>query len=132
MNIDTEPELILDGSTSANSQIREQLRELIEAGVLHPGEELPTVRCVAIGLGVPPSAVQAAYDELVRDGLLDSLEGAAPRVLARVVTQLPETWNYELTSLCHDFLSRTRASGFTRKEVLRMLRTLTESEERYE
>jgi DNA-binding transcriptional regulator YhcF (GntR family) len=132
MNIDTEPELILDGSTTANSQIREQLRELIEAGALHPGEELPTVRCVAVELGVPPSVVQAAYDELVRDGLLDSLEGAAPRVLAHDTTQQHETWNYELTALCHDFLSRTRASGFNHKEVLRMLRTLIESEDRHE
>lgn len=132
MKIDTEPELILDGRASADSQIREQLRELIEAGALHPGEELPTVRCVAVELGVPPGVVQAAYDELVREGLLDSLEGATPRVLAHEVTQLPETWNHELTSLCHDFLSRTRASGFTRKEVLRMLRTLTKSEDCHE
>jgi GntR family transcriptional regulator len=132
MNAETEPELILDGSASAPCQIREQLRDLIEAGALHPGEELPTVRCVSVELGVPPSVVQEAYDELVRDGLIDSLEGAAPRVLASAAAQSQETWNYELTSLCHDFLSRTRASGFTPKEVLRMLRTLTESEEHHE
>jgi DNA-binding transcriptional regulator YhcF (GntR family) len=132
MNTDIEPELVLDGSEPVPCQIREQLRELIHLGTLHPGEELPTVRSIAVGLGVPPSAVQEAYDDLAQEGLLDTVEGAAPRVLAGEDARRTRVDNRTLTALCHDFLSRTHSSGFTPKEVLRMLRTLTESEECHE
>jgi DNA-binding transcriptional regulator YhcF (GntR family) len=132
MNTEIDPELILDGSNPVPCQIRDQLRDLIKAGTLHPGEELPTVRSVAVGLGVPPSVVQEAYDELTQEGLLDAVECAAPRVLAHDGLLATQTYQQELATLCHEFLSRTHASGFTPKEVLQMLRTLTESEERHE
>src|SRR5262249_17946110 len=51
------------------------------SGALRPGEELPTVRAVAVGLAVNPHAVEQAYDRLERAGLLTWTDGGGgPRV----------------------------------------------------
>jgi DNA-binding transcriptional regulator YhcF (GntR family) len=132
MNAELEPELVLDGRETAPCQIRDQLRTMIQDGSLHPGEELPTVRAVAVGLGVPPGIVQEAYDDLASEGLLDPIERASPRVLAHAVAHGSEGRLSALTALCQEFMSRMQTCGFTSLHVLRMLRTLTEREERHE
>src|SRR2546423_5813378 len=102
---------------------------MIQDGSLRPGEELPTVRAVAVGLGVPPGVVQDAYDRLAGEGLLDPIERAGPRVLAYADAGHSEERLSALTSLCQEFLSRMQVCGFTTPHVLQMLRTLTEREE---
>jgi DNA-binding transcriptional regulator YhcF (GntR family) len=132
MNAELEPELVLDGRETVPCQIRDQLRTMIQEGSLHPGEELPTVRAVAVGLGVPPGIVQEAYDDLASEGLLDPIERASPRVLAHAIADHSEERHGALPALCQEFMSRMQACGFTTLHVLRMLRTLTEREECHE
>jgi GntR family transcriptional regulator len=74
------PELILDGGAPIWRQITKQIRQLILCGILKPGEELPTVRAVAVGLGVNPHAVEQAYRELEEAGLVQGANGGEPRV----------------------------------------------------
>src|SRR5262249_10284187 len=51
------PELVLEGGGTVWQQIEGQLRQFILSGALRAGEELPTVRAVAVGLAVNPHAV---------------------------------------------------------------------------
>ncbi len=78
----SDPELVLDGSAPVQQQIAAQICRLILGGVLRPGEELPSVRAVAVGLGVSPRAVEQAYERLERAGLVNGTEGCGPRVAA--------------------------------------------------
>jgi GntR family transcriptional regulator len=75
MNALCEPELVLHGGAALGQQIRDQLRAQIEAGRLRPGEPLPTVRAVAVQLAVNPNAVDRAYADLLREGLLSAEDG---------------------------------------------------------
>ena len=108
-----EPELVLDGGAPVGQQIEQQLRRLIRGGALLPGEPLPTVRHVAVGLSVSPALVERAYVRLERQGLLSREEGVV-RVLERPPGRL-ET----LQHLCREFLTEARAGGFSLAEVLR-------------
>jgi GntR family transcriptional regulator len=74
------PELVLDGAEPIAQQIEEQIRRLVLSGALLAGEELPTIRAVAVGLGVSPRAVERAYDQLEQAGLLSRAEGSGPRL----------------------------------------------------
>jgi GntR family transcriptional regulator len=74
------PELVLDGGTPISQQIEGQIRRLVRSGALRPGEELPTVRAVAVGLAVNPHAVEQAYDRLEQAGLVTRSDGSGPRV----------------------------------------------------
>jgi GntR family transcriptional regulator len=56
-------------------QIVEQVRIAVATGTLSPGAEMPSVRSLAERLLINFNTVAKAYGELVRDGVLESLQG---------------------------------------------------------
>ena len=63
-------------------QIVNQVKYLVAAGRLVPGDETPPIRKLAEQLLVNPNTVARAYRELERDGILTSRQGAGTRVSA--------------------------------------------------
>ncbi|MGC8517125.1 MAG: GntR family transcriptional regulator [Steroidobacteraceae bacterium] len=66
-------------------QILEQLRRLIAAGQLVPGERLPSVREVAAAHAINPMTVSRAYGLAETEGLLERLRGKGMVVAAQSV-----------------------------------------------
>lgn len=64
-------------------QIVQQVRQALLAGVLHPGDRLPTVKEVVSGLAINPNTVLKAYRELEHDGLVEGRQGVGTFVLRR-------------------------------------------------
>jgi GntR family transcriptional regulator len=64
-------------------QIVEQISRAIAAGVYQPGEALPSQRTLAVELRVNPNTVQRAFDELLRDGVIESRRGRGVFVVDR-------------------------------------------------
>ena len=56
-------------------QIIEQVRRAVASGLLKPGDQLPTVRDLAVELTVNFNTVSRAYMELQRDGIIVSGAG---------------------------------------------------------
>ena len=56
-------------------QIAQDIRQRVAAGVYRPGEALPSLRQLALGLSVNPNTVQRAYERLEREGLICSRRG---------------------------------------------------------
>ena len=56
-------------------QIVSGVQTAIESGVYKPGECLPSLRAMALDIGVNPNTVQRAYDALEREGTLESRRG---------------------------------------------------------
>jgi GntR family transcriptional regulator len=56
-------------------QIVDQVRLAVATGVLAAGETMPSVRALAEQLLINFNTVAKAYGELVRDGVLESLQG---------------------------------------------------------
>jgi GntR family transcriptional regulator len=119
MTMDTpnEPELVVDGGRPIPEQLEGQIRRQIVDGVLRPGDELPTVREVAVGLSVNPHAVEQAYGRLEQHGFLLAGDGCGPRV-AGVPGQ---TTRRELSDLCQEFVQRVSAEGYSMAEALQVL-----------
>lgn len=57
------------------TQIADNFRSQIRAGVLAPGEKLPSVRELASELAINPNTIQRAYRELEADGWIASVSG---------------------------------------------------------
>lgn len=57
------------------TQIMDGFREQIRAGVLQPGERMPSVRELAAQLAINPNTIQRAYRELESEGLIVSVAG---------------------------------------------------------
>jgi GntR family transcriptional regulator len=111
------PELVLDGAEPICQQIEEQIRRLVLSGELMPGEELPTIRAVAVGLAVNPRAVERAYDQLEQAGLLSRADGSGPRL----AEPAPGTADADLKQLCERFLRETAERGYSFAAVRRAL-----------
>ncbi len=56
-------------------QIVQHIRRAIAQGQLQRGEQLPAVRSLAESLVVNPNTVARSYQEMIRDGLLESRTG---------------------------------------------------------
>jgi DNA-binding transcriptional regulator YhcF (GntR family) len=56
-------------------QIMEQVRRMIVAGRLRAGEKLPSVRDLAVTLGINPLTVGKAYGELERGAVIEVRRG---------------------------------------------------------
>jgi GntR family transcriptional regulator len=117
-------ELVLDGGAPIGQQIAEQIRRLVQSGVLHPGEELPTVRAIAVGLAVSPHAVEEAYDRLAQAGLLARGESSGPRV----ADPLQETSDVTLKHLCENFLREAYQHGYQFAAVVAALQDCHQQE----
>jgi DNA-binding transcriptional regulator YhcF (GntR family) len=62
-------------------QLKEQIKFLILTGTLEPGARLPTARQLGGFLNINRNTVLKAYQELVRDGLIECRRGAGCTVL---------------------------------------------------
>jgi GntR family transcriptional regulator len=107
-------------------QIQDQVRFGIAAGRLRPGEQLPTVRALAVDLAVNPNTVIKAYSELERQGVLTTEQGSGTFVAA-LPAAVPgaEDRRDKLRALCAEFLSQAARYGFGPGDVLRAVRELT-------
>jgi GntR family transcriptional regulator len=58
-----------------HEQIKNGLKQLVDRGLLRPGEQVPSARSLAESLVVSPTAVSRAYKELIKEGFLENIRG---------------------------------------------------------
>ena len=64
-------------------QIRDQVMHMIGTGALQPGQQMPTMRQVAVALRVDLNTVRHAYDELARAGVINVIRARGTYVAER-------------------------------------------------
>jgi GntR family transcriptional regulator len=127
MSDHSDPELTVQGGVSIGDQIRTQIRDCVVSGQLLPGEQLPTVRAMAVELSVNPGAVSKAYQELEREGFLTSEEGSGIFVASGTSSRLGQTeGRAEFEKLCQEFLAQAARCGYSSADVIQTIRALTE------
>ncbi len=72
-------------------QLAEQIREQIAAGLLKPGQQVPSVRQLATDLAVNQNTILKVYNELVREGVLTMERGSGTYVSDHVPGQVEES-----------------------------------------
>jgi len=60
----------------AYRQLVDQVRQALQLGILHPGDQLPTVRDVVRQIAINPNTVHRAYRELEQQGLTEGRPGS--------------------------------------------------------
>jgi GntR family transcriptional regulator len=108
-------------------QIQDQIRYGVASGLLTPGEQLPTVRALAVELSVNPNTVIKAYSELEREGLLATEQGSGTFVSAEPTAAVPdENRRAKLESLCSEFLAHAARYGFSFEDIQTGIQRITE------
>jgi len=103
-------------------QIADRVWLEVVSGTIETGERLPTVRQLAIDLGVHPGTVSRAYDELESLGILVKRPGGTFIALSSPDTSLLER-RAQLERLCRDLIDRASTFGFS---VAELIDTLTD------
>ena len=105
-------------------QLIDQVRGGIAAGTLSAGDQLPTVRQLAVDLAINPNTVLRSYRELELGGLLETQQGTGTFITERKPRQATVERERQLSQLVGEFLARAGASGFTAEELLKELNEL--------
>ena len=102
-------------------QLIDQVQGGLASGALAPGNQLPTVRQVAVDLAINPNTVLRAYRELEIRGVLDSQQGTGTFIADRNVKPDQAERARQLDQLVTEFVARAGAGGFTVREVMERL-----------
>jgi GntR family transcriptional regulator len=106
-------------------QIMDQVRGGIASGALAAGDQLPTVRQLAVDLEINPNTVVRAYRELEFGGLLETHQGTGTFISAQKMKRSDAERERQLTQIAGDCVARAGAAGFTVEEVIEELRGLS-------
>ncbi len=111
-------------------QIIDQVRGAIASGALTAGDQLPTVRQLAVDLEINPNTVVRAYRELEFGGLLETHQGTGTFISAQKMKRKDEERERQLAQIVGDSVSRAGAAGFTVDELIDELRELAREQAR--
>jgi len=111
------------------AQLTRAIRFAIATGRLRIGEQLPTVRQLAVELRVNANTVAKVYTELERSGILETRRGVGTFVSARhLATSHRDEHEKHLTELVDGFLEETGAMGFSLDDLLDQLQSRRKKE----
>jgi GntR family transcriptional regulator len=102
-------------------QIMDQVAGGIAAGALTGGDQLPTVRQLAVDLSINPNTVIRAYRELEIRGVLETQQGTGTFISNQKVESNSAERQRRLSQLVGEFVARAGSAGFTLEEVLEEL-----------
>ncbi|MBV9271839.1 MAG: GntR family transcriptional regulator [Candidatus Eremiobacteraeota bacterium] len=99
-------------------QIIEQIKRSVALGVLAPGEQLPTVKQLAVDLTINPNTVARAYRELERDQVIETAPGRGSFVKLNGAT---ETSKAAVTDVASDAIMQAvreaKSLGVARDQI---------------
>jgi GntR family transcriptional regulator len=102
-------------------QLAEQIREQIAAGLLKPGQQVPSVRQLAADLAVNQNTILKVYNELVREGVLTMERGSGTYVSDRVVGQVEESRRQIVTEALAKAADKAVGLGVSLEQVQQWL-----------
>ena len=110
-------------------QLREQLLRAVGAGVLAPGDQMPTMRQVAVALRVDLNTVRRAYDELERAGAIRLERGRGSFVADAPPLIDPPAQARQADNLAHQVLAMARTLGVEPNDLARRIADLAQPKE---
>jgi len=109
-------------------QIMEQIRHRIAVGDWQPGQEIPSIRALAVSTRVSVITVKRAYLELEREGVIVARQGKGSFV-ADNVTLGSRLRHDELDQHLAAAIAVARLIGLSSREIEARLRDLTRKKE---
>lgn len=105
-------------------QIIDQVRGGVASGSLSAGDQLPTVRQLAVDLEINPNTVMRAYRELELGGLIETHQGTGTFIGDKRVERKSAERERQLGQMVGELAARAGAAGFTVEELIERLREL--------
>ena len=101
-------------------QLRNRLIYLIASGKFKAGDKLPTVRELAVDLGINYNTVSKVYQDIERDGYIVSKRGKGTFVAEQGLAEAEEA-KTEIDFLADDFIRQCREMGVPRQDIAELV-----------
>jgi GntR family transcriptional regulator len=105
-------------------QLIDQVRSGIASSSLTAGDQLPTVRQLAVDLAINPNTVMRAYRELELGGLLETHQGTGTFIAKKKLEKNSPERERQLGQMAGEFAARAGAAGFTVEDLIDRLHDL--------
>ena len=105
-------------------QLVDQVRSGMASGSLNAGDQLPTVRQLAVDLAINPNTVMRAYRELELGGLLETHQGTGTFIANKKLQKNSPERERQLSQMAGEIAARAGAAGFTLEDLIDRLRDL--------
>ena len=107
-------------------QIVNQIKAMIMSGELSPGETLPSMRNLAMQMRVSLITTKRAYEELERDGFIETYTGKGSFVKAQNAELLREENLKQIEDYLQKATDKAKMCGITYEELTDILKMLYE------
>lgn len=116
----------LDGASGVPvyRQLIDQVLVAIASGSLKAGDQLPTVRQLAVDLSINPNTVVRAYKELEIRGILTTQQGTGTFITKQEVRLDEAQRQKRLAQMVGEFVARAGAEGYSLDELRQILAEL--------
>ena len=105
-------------------QVIDQVLGGMASGKLAAGDQIPTVRQVAVDLAINPNTVVRAYRELEIRGVLETQQGTGTFIAQKKIQRDEVERRRQLAQLVSEFVARAGDAGFTVEELKEQLNDL--------
>src|SRR4051794_18605301 len=106
-------QLDMQSGVPAYRQIIDQGMIGVASGAMRPGDQIPTVRQLAVDLAVTPNTIARAYKEMELRGMIDAQQGIGSFISEKKIPGKQAERQRQLDQIVGDLLARAGAAGFT-------------------
>ncbi|MDX9991285.1 MAG: GntR family transcriptional regulator [Anaerolineales bacterium] len=111
------------------NQIVTQIQQQMANGALHVGDQMPTVRALALDLRINFNTVARAYRILDEVGVISTQQGRGTFILEQPPPETNQRLRHEsLEALARRYLAETKRLGFSRETSLLIFQEMQEAE----
>lgn len=107
-------------------QIETQIKNQIINGSLNPGDGLPSIRNLAKELKVSIITTKRSYEELEKDGFIETIVGKGTFVSNQNTERLKEITLYNIENKLEEIIKQAKAIGITLEEGLEIFKSIYE------
>jgi len=124
-------DIIISNNTSKPiyEQITSQIKAMIMNGELQPGAPLPSMRSLAKSIHVSVITVQAAYENLQRDGFIDTTIGRGSFVSAQNKDFIQEEQQRRAEEHLQEAAEIGRTNGIPVEKLVELLKLFYQGED---
>lgn len=116
-------DIIISNSNSLPlyEQVKEQIKNKIISNELKAGEILPSIRSLAKDLRISVITTKNAYEELEREGYVETIQGKGTYVANKNTELIKEEQLQKIENLIETVVSIARISDISKKEIQELL-----------
>ena len=121
-------EIIISNSSDKPiyEQVSSQIKNKIMNGTLEAGEMLPSMRALAKDLHISVITVQRAYEDLTRDGFIETVSGKGSFVASQNKEFIQEEQLRKAEELLQQVVDIGRSHGISYEQIANILKVLYE------